>query len=271
MRLTFANSATIAAPGWALSSGVRGRQMLRVRYGVISHPDAGVVLIDTGYSAEALTASGRGFALRAYGHALRPKLVADQQIPVVLKRLGHTMSDVKTIIVTHFHADHVAALNQFPKARIIADKSVAEAILSASPRANLRHSVFSELLPNDLLDRTTAFDAHVQTDGPLGLGACFDLLGDGRVLGVPLPGHADGHWGVVFPLEERPLLYACDAQWMQSALTAPRRPLLEHIVSTNKGAARETTRRVAAFQEAGGQVMLCHDPNATPYDFESMS
>ncbi|TGT17315.1 MBL fold metallo-hydrolase, partial [Mesorhizobium sp. M3A.F.Ca.ET.174.01.1.1] len=81
---------------------------LRVRYGLILHPVAGAVLIDTGYTQEALSGERRGRMLRLYGALLKPELNAAEQVLPVLSRFGLSPDDIRTVIVTHFHADHIS-------------------------------------------------------------------------------------------------------------------------------------------------------------------
>jgi glyoxylase-like metal-dependent hydrolase (beta-lactamase superfamily II) len=46
-----------------------------------------------------------------------------------------------------------------------------------------------------------------------------DILGDGSLLAVELPGHCVGHWGLAFrTLDDRPVLLAGDAAWSSAAI-----------------------------------------------------
>lgn len=258
--LSFANSSFIKAPGWVVEPGSGwARQDLRVRFGVLEHPK-GLTLVDTGYGPR-VTQGPRSFALRAYATAFRPRLVEGPK--EVLHRMGYEPDDVKRIIVTHFHADHVAALRDFPKAELLAHGPTAAHVKAARPRQTLRHAVFTELLP-DQLD-VTDVTALPKVPAPMGLGTGYDLFGDGQILAIDLPGHAEGHFGLCLP--DQSLLYACDVQWTPGGLTSAE-PLLGRIASHDRAAARQSTARVAAFAEAGGQVVLCHDPAPCPFDLE---
>lgn len=258
--LKFANSAFIKAPGWVVEPGAGwARQNLRVRFGVLEHPQ-GLTLVDTGYGPR-VTEGSRGFALRAYAAAFRPQLVEGPA--EVLQRMGYGPADVRRIIVTHFHVDHVAALKDFPQAEVLAHGPTAAHVKAASHRQNLRHAVFKELLPDEL--KVTDVTALPQVTAPMGLGKGYDLFGDGQVLAIDLPGHAEGHFGLCLP--EQSLLYACDVQWTAGGLTTPE-PVLARAVSQDRAAAQHSTARIAAFAEAGGHVVLCHDPALSPFDLE---
>ncbi|WP_299664099.1 MBL fold metallo-hydrolase [uncultured Ruegeria sp.] len=272
MKLHFANSAFISAPERAVQPGGRWRTSLglRVRYGILVHPRHGPVLIDTGYS-EDIFEGPRSFGLRAYAAAFGPVLAQDGQTEVVLNQLGFAASDVSKIIITHFHADHVSALRRFPQAEIITDLSTLTTILNRGGFTNLRHGIFPELLPHDLLHRVVDIAKSPIARAPLTLGIGRDLFEDGSVIAIDLPGHAEGHFGLCFPQLDPVLLYACDVQWVQAALAMPRQlPLLGRIVSQNKRDALRSSRKVAEFQRAGGTALLCHDPALTPFDLEQL-
>ena len=120
MKPVFANSAFVSAPERFYLRGGGWRAVpLRVRYGLFEHPTAGLVLIDTGYGPR-VTEGKRSLALRLYNAILGPDLVRSGQPAAVLQRLGFTPDDVSIVIVTHFHADHVAGLDAFAAAHVSA-------------------------------------------------------------------------------------------------------------------------------------------------------
>lgn len=271
MKLTFANSAYLNAPEGAMLRGGRWRSRLRlrVRYGVLEHPGFGPVLIDTGYDRASTQAPGRSLALRAYTRVLRPQILEHGQIGAVLRQLGYDEADVSKIIITHFHADHVSALRRFPNAEVFANRHALTEILQNSHLANLRHGVFTELFPPDLAERVTDCAVQPKVPAPLNLPDGHDLFGDGSAIAIDLPGHAAGHFGLCFPKVDPHLLYACDVQWINRALTvSPAVSIMSRIVSQNSRAASATTVTVAKFVEAGGKVLLCHDPSPSAYDLQ---
>ena len=84
-----------------------------------------------------------------------------------------------------------------------------------------------------------------------------DLFGDGSVVAVDLPGHADGQFGLLFPKLERPLLYAVDAQWLIAALVENRTPGLPASLLAEDAAALEpTSAMLRRFLATGGEVVF---------------
>lgn len=257
----FVNSATVRAPERLMRRGGRWQSLgLQVRYGLYLSETAGPVLIDTGYTRHAVSAPGRSLGLRAYSLALRPKLIPEGQVEAVLARFNLRPKDIRRVIVTHFHADHVSGLSLFPTARFMVSANGWISLQARSRLSNLRHGIFPELLPPDFADRVDLVEAApVRPQGR-------DLLGDGSILALPLPGHCDGHFGLIFPQLPRPLLYAVDAQWLLDALPADRRPgYPSRLIAADPGALDASTDLVQSFAQTGG-VVLCHDPHPSPYD-----
>ncbi|PBB19753.1 MBL fold metallo-hydrolase [Mesorhizobium sp. WSM4313] len=268
MRIVFANSAWVsAAERLILRGGGWQSVKLRVRYGLFFHPTAGPVLIDTGYTSEALSGERRSRTLRLYGALLKPELNADEQVLPVLRRFDLSPDDIRTIIVTHFHADHISGLSLFRNARFIASDAAWARVKARGPRRNLRHGVFTELFPPDFEARLEGISAkpRVTPQGAIPGGA--DLFGDGSVIAVDLPGHADGQFGLLFTGPVRPLLYAVDAQWLLNALTHNRTPgFPATLIAEDAAAIEPTSAMLRRFLASGGEVMLCHDPAPTSYD-----
>jgi glyoxylase-like metal-dependent hydrolase (beta-lactamase superfamily II) len=265
----FANSATVdAAERLVLRGGAWAKRSLSVRYGLFLSQRAGPVLIDTGYTRHAISDHDRGLGLRAYSRTLSPRLVEAGQPEAILARFGIAPRDVTLIVVSHFHADHVSGLRLFPKARFLTSAAAWTSLTRRSALANLRHGIFLELLPPDFADRLDLIEDRALT-GPLPhLGvAGHDLLGDGTMVSVPLPGHAPGHVGILFPQMKRPLPYAVDAQWLGEALPMDRRPgFPATLVADDRQALDHSSNRVESFAKAGGDVVLCHDPAPSPHD-----
>lgn len=268
MRIVFANSAWVsAAERLILRRGGWQSVRLRVRYGLIFHPTAGPVLIDTGYTPEALSGDRRGWMLRLYGALLKPELNAAEQLLPVLRRFGASADDIRTVIVTHFHADHISGLSLFRNARFIANDAAWARVKARTPRQNLRHGVFTELFPVDFQARLDGLSAKQQIAARGDIPGGADLFGDGSVIAIDLPGHADGQFGLLLNGLERPLLYAVDVQWLVRALIESRTPgFPATLIAEDAAAIEPTSAMLRRFLGTGGEVMLCHDPAPTAYD-----
>src|SRR5262245_19301691 len=256
----FPISAVLRAPERLVLAGGRwSRIEIPIRYGLWVHERHGPVLIDTGYSPRVTQGRQRSFALRLYNALLKPRLIESAAPLAQLSALGFGPLEVTRIVITHFHADHVAGLNDFPNARIVASSDAFRRLMRMSTPGQLHNVFYPELLPDDLADRLLPIEASRATALPYGLGEGFDLFGDGSLVAVPLPGHALGHHGLFWP--QHSMLYAVDAQWLIQAILEERLPRgPARLTYADEAAMMASCAAVRRFAEAGGRVVLCHDP-----------
>jgi glyoxylase-like metal-dependent hydrolase (beta-lactamase superfamily II) len=255
------DSAHIHVRGFlVLRNGGIGRVCLGVRFGLIDRGADGLCLVDTGYGPTITSGDGRSRAVRAHNTLLSPTLIDANQPAAVLARLGKSSTDVRTIVLTHFHPDHVANLAQFPHARIIASAVAAKAIAAMGTVGLARHGVLAELLPPDVWNRITPIEdcALKPTWTRLNLG--HDIFGDGSYLAIPLPGHALGHHGLFWREAHGPVCYGADVTWTLEALKENRAARFSRfLVFANRKAGSVSETLLRAFIAEGGEVRLCHE------------
>jgi len=257
MKVEFINSANIKVPEWmVLKGGSWRRRTLAVRFGIAKLASGKYMLIDTGYSRR-LVEGKRSFALKAYAKILRPKLVSE---PLGwLSGNGLTPADISHIFITHFHADHICALKDFPNAKFITAQSAYEAYGKMSELRRRKHGVFWESLPDDFEDRLIDVDTLEDAKLPLGLGTGKVL--DKGLFAVPLPGHALGHIGLAWTSGGKHHLYGADAQWMETAIMETRAPFLAtRFVFSDRSQGAQSAAKIKDFVAAGGVLALCHTP-----------
>jgi len=230
-----------------------------VRYGLFEHPREGLILVDTGYT-EALF-QARGASIAAYRRLLRPRLDPANLPAARLASLGATTSDVRHVILTHLHADHVCGAAAFTRAAFHVTRASLEFLDRASLVEQHRQALYKILLPMDFKDRLSVIDDDGQINSPGELGAGYDIFGDGSCLVVPLPGHMTGHAGVLWPQRARPLLYGADVAWtLTGLLNEPIPPAPLRWILADRQATIASARKLSRFAEAGGEIVLCHDP-----------
>ena len=155
---------------------------------VIEHPE-GIIVVDTGEAAAVMaqdyfeTDYEYRFAQK-YGRMFKFSVTHEQEIGVQLKGLGiNPRKDVKWVVLTHLHCDHVDGLRYFPNADIM----ISQAEYSRTSRAFCRWPIWFR--PSMLVN----FDAQAY-------GAfthSFALTRAADVLLVPTPGHTFGHQSVI--------------------------------------------------------------------------
>lgn len=253
-----------------LAKGGRELVPLRVRVGYFHHPALGHTLIDTGYSRHVVDPHGAGPGRRdrllsVYRLLLRPTLVAPAPLGLGLARLGLRPGDIDTVIVTHFHADHIGGLMDLPRARIVCSKAAWEHLTGSGTLANAVHGVFTSLLPDDLEARV----AFVEDMGRSEAWGGRDLAGDGSVVSIDVSGHLAGQIGLLFPALDPPLVYGADVQFCRQAVEEGRAPgPPASLVAHDRAAARRSTARVRDLMERGFDALMCHDWNLHPRDID---
>jgi glyoxylase-like metal-dependent hydrolase (beta-lactamase superfamily II) len=189
--------------------------------GLILHPTEGAILFDTGYDPAFFTATHE-IPERFYRWMTPVKLGPGEAVATQLHRFGLKPEDVRGVVVSHFHGDHVAGLHAFPRARIFCSRFGAAEVARPGRFARVRRGVLASLAPADMGARATFFEdlPFVSAGGdmaPFETGA--DLFGDGSLVAINLPGHCPGHWGLAMRDEDgRRTFMIGDAAWSRSAV-----------------------------------------------------
>lgn len=195
-------------------------------FGVIEHPDAGVLLYDTGYHPLYAEQTSR-FPEGLYPRLMPAYLEPDQTAKAQLQRRGIAADDVTGIVISHFHGDHVAGLRDFPRAKFYALKSAFANVDGKSRWRNLLNGYLPGLLPDDFRERVVWID-EVAAPRPQAAGLTrptYDLFGDGALLAVELAGHKSGQVGLRLQDERRgDVFLIADAAWSRRAVRELRPP-----------------------------------------------
>lgn len=209
----------------------RGGRWAAVRFPALAalliHPQRGPMLFDTGYS-DAFRAATTPFPERFYRWVTPISLPRQETLVAQLARHGYTPADVRHLFVSHLHADHVAGLCDFPQARFFVLRAEVDAMRHRSRIGALRRGVLPALLPDDFHNRLSFAEdlRHVALAPAMKpfIGG-FDLLGDGSVIGVALPGHTAGQMGLLFrEASGREVFLVADACWSLEAVRKDRPP-----------------------------------------------
>lgn len=193
----------------------------------LRHSRFGHVLFDTGYS-DHFRKETASFPNVLYAKLMPPRFEAADRACDQIERMGIRACEVRTVILSHFHADHIAGLRDFPKAKIVASRSGYMAMRKARGIGGLLNGLLPGLLPPDADDRICFTDSFPATRLPTALadlGQARDLFGDGSALLVDLPGHSTGQIGLYLPETPRGALFlVADAAWSQDAIAGLRPP-----------------------------------------------
>lgn len=187
---------------------------------LIEHPSRGLILFDTGYSKR-FDEETQSWPFCLY-RKLTPVHVAEEDTAVYkLAKLGHKPEDVNYIVISHFHADHVAALKDFPKAQYIFLQECWNHVSGLSSWTALQSGFLSGLIPEDFTKRSLALSPKSMISSDL-LSPYFpeihDVFSDNLLYAVPLPGHVRGQLGLFIP-DEGPngTFLVADACWLSKS------------------------------------------------------
>lgn len=221
------NSLTLLQAGYTTAPEaiiLRGGRWQKIKIpallGLIEHPRRGPILFDTGYGPRFFSETRR-WPASLYPKITPVTLAATDTAAAQLAARGIAPADVRFIILSHFHADHVGGLFDFPCAQFIYPAAALAAVRGKSGLAALRAGYLPGLLPPNFLARGRALQP--ADFGPLPADLApfergVDIFGDGSLLGVNLPGHAVGQMGLFLRDESRgPVLLATDACWHSRA------------------------------------------------------
>lgn len=195
-RLTVLNAGfCVANRSHLLQGEPRQPILIPALFFLIQHPTRGNILFDTGYSTRFHDITSRfPYSLMK---AVTPVRIAEEDNAVSqLRIIGITPADIGMVLLSHLHADHAGGVHDFTHASIYVDRREWE-FGQQSGLKLLRNgylkSLYHRINPSaiNLLD----FSAGCRSYGPFE--HAIDLLSDGSLILVPLPGHAIGQYGLI--------------------------------------------------------------------------
>jgi glyoxylase-like metal-dependent hydrolase (beta-lactamase superfamily II) len=209
---------------------------------IIDHPK-GLILFDTGNNVAVSDGGCKTYWPAALCDGLTPTQMRDDVIDRQLQQLGYSVAQVKYVITSHSHLDHIGNIEMFPNATHVIQKKELE---QAWHPEKFLHPGAHILADYDGI-REFKF---LEVDGDR------DLFGDGTVRLIFTPGHTNGHQSLVLKLKETgPIIITGDA--------IPRQVVLEgHIHRFNQDPATyfaSVDRLKRIRDEEGAQLFMSHE------------
>ncbi|AHG22106.1 metallo-beta-lactamase [Chania multitudinisentens RB-25] len=221
-------------------------------------------LWDTGYAShfQHYTASG---VFRLYRQVTPVYFNPDEALAAQLHRLGLMAQDLEAVIISHFHADHIAGLRDFSTLNMICSGEGWQQTRGLRGIAALKRAFVPGLIPEDFEAALQFVESFPQQSLPAALAPFqqgYALPGSaGQIVIVPLPGHAAGHLGAFVQTDEGWRLLASDAAWSPlnyQQLHYPSR--LANLIMDNPHSYYQTLGALHQLYLGGSaQIHLCHE------------
>lgn len=226
----------------------------------------GLYLWDTGYANHFHDAAAHG-VYQWYPRVTPVTLQPQDALLVQLQAQGIAPRDIHTLVLSHFHADHVAGLRDFPHARLLCSASGWEAVRQLTGLAAVRRAFLPGLMPPDIEARLQFVEQYAPSALPQALAPFTHghaITGHDDMYVVPLPGHAVGHLGAFVREDAGWTLLASDAAWAPESFEELRGPSeLSFLVQHDRRAYYETLHKLHALHHGGqARIHLTHASDA---------
>lgn len=224
----------------------------------------GLVLVDSGLGLLDATQSSRRF-----GHSrilVRPSFNAEEAAITQVRKLGFDPRDVRHILLTHFDADHVGGLADFPWASV--HLTSMEAFAAYHPQTFVERCRY--LSPTREHGPLLIEHTPHQSESWRGFAAAQPLteISEGIVL-VSLPGHTRGHAAYAIDVGDRWILHAGDAFYHHGQIDgsggAPYSlRVMERLIAHDWKRVQANHRKLSTLYAEGSadlKIVNAHDPD----------
>lgn len=259
MKINILHAGYCTAPEHIAIHGGRWRTIrFPAMFALFRHPKFGAMLFDTGYSYRFFDETQK-FPKRIYRWMTPITLHEEELATNQLSTFNAQPKDISHIFISHFHADHITALREFPAARFVYLPHAFGHLRRPSTRSgqnlpleDLKHAFLRGLIPPDFDSRSQEVDISKpillsEEYAPFKTG--YDLLGDESIVGVELPGHAHGQMGLFARNESgQVFFFVADAAWLKQSIVENRPPhKVANFLFPDPKAYRKTLKDLQTF------------------------
>jgi N-acyl homoserine lactone hydrolase len=226
---------------------------------VIEH-EKGLVLFDCGQDRRSVTDPGyfpKGLIGFLYGRLAKFEIGPDETLSRRLASLGHGLDDVKLVVMSHLHQDHIGGLPELKEANIMVSQQEWDELGKPMPEMDgflTRHIDIPDL-------RWQKIELEPTSDPSLApFAASYDVFKDGSLVLLPTPGHTAGSVSMLIRESAMPpMLLVGDVTYDVNLMERERVP----GVGT-RGQLIQSTRSINALKQRHPDLLIlaCHDPAA---------
>ena len=247
----------------AIKSGKKKAIRFHANVGLIQHPEQGYILFDTGYAPRFFEATAKWPEKM---QALSTPAVIEEDWSVIsqLTKKGIQAEDIPHLVISHYHADHISGLKDFPYSQCYSMKSGYDQMLRHTGFAGVRRGLINKLMPNDMAAKIDFFDKWKQQERRDVFEYHYDMFGDESIKVVQLPGHARGQIGLLLNEgSDQAVFLAADGFWLTASLdqnTLPNR--IVKLFFDDWKAYKESFQKIRTYraEHPQTQIISCHCP-----------
>jgi glyoxylase-like metal-dependent hydrolase (beta-lactamase superfamily II) len=225
-------------------------------FGLLYHEESGWILFDTGYAKRFFEATGN-FPYKLYSVSTKVTVETNEEVKEQIRHFGLDSSDIKHIIISHFHADHIGGLKDFENARFYCSRKAYDQVININRYAGLTKGILKSLIPDDFQNRVKI----IEDIGTLLHDDIFnfkyDLFNDKTILIYDLPGHAEGQIGIEINTKKQKYFLIADACWHESAYKNSALPdqIVRIFFKSWKGY-KETLKKIYQYHKNNPEVKI---------------
>lgn len=225
-------------------------EWIPIQFYVIEHKE-GVIVFDTGETADAMHPEHFNcdpITNWFYLNQLRFSVNHEHELGPQLEKIGLAPANVKWVVLSHLHSDHIGGLKYLNKSKVFISKVDAQGHAGA----------LMCRMPKHLNTTLVSYP-----DGPFGAFTdSYKVTSDGNVRIVPTPGHTAGHQSLLYKQGNKYMLFAGDVIFDQLRLDAGKG--LAGIVESVKSARQSISRVSEQMMQFDTVLAPAHDARVRP-------
>ena len=173
---------------------------------VIEHPE-GIFVIDTGENSKVSERnyfkSSGAFANWFNTTQFKFDVKREDELDIQLEKIGIQIKDIKAVLLTHLHLDHIDGLMFFPNTNVMVNKLEWEKPYGDLPK------LYPEWFNPQLIELNRPFENFTNTSS---------VTENNDLIMVMTPGHTYGHSSILLKTDQAYLMFAGDVVYSQSQL-----------------------------------------------------
>ncbi len=239
---------------------IKGARKINIKFnalwGLIQHPSKGYILFDTGYTKRFFEATKR-YPNKLYANLTKVFLKDSEEVKEQLNKNNISCDDIKHIIISHFHADHVGGLKDFRNAQIHVSKAALNQVNKIPKFFAFSKGILKDLIPRDLNSRVSIIEEKSTIIRDSIFNFKYDLFGDDSLIAFKLGGHAAGQIGLLLETNKGKYFLIADACWNIKAIVNNKLPdPIVRIFFDSWNDYKKSIQKVKEFHISNGSVKI---------------